>query len=238
MPLVVINGIRLFFAHVPKTGGSSVSDYLTRRGETPLAVNDGGFPGAHRQRDTIVSPQHMTARTVATLLPCDIDHSFAVVRDPLSRILSQFRFQAGHSRISRLGFSTWLRIVVHAARRDPRIYDNHIRPQTDMVPAGAVVFRLENGFTDMISWLDDVTRTTRPDIEMDHLLKRRTDPVTVLKQDAALITDFYRADYERFGYDMPSPDTYATDPAAAWRSTLGAATAYPLVNAQRRKWLK
>lgn len=238
MPLIVANGKRLFFAHVPKVGGSSVSDYLTRRFDGRIAMNDSRFLQSPGRRDTIVSPQHLTARTVATLLGADLDHSFTVVRDPLSRVLSQFRFQTGHSRISRLGFSTWLRIVLDAARTDPRVYDNHIRPQSDIVPQDAKVFRLENGFGDMIGWLDEVTGTTRPDITIGHLLKREQTPVRVTRQDAALIAAFYHEDYTRFGYDTPDPDGYDSDRRARTRDVLAAGIAAGLVKAQRRKWLK
>jgi len=238
MPLIVAHGKRLFFAHVPKVGGSSVSDYLNRRFDGPLAMNDSAFQQGPGPRDTIISPQHLTARTVATLLGPDVDHSFTVVRDPLARVLSQFRFQTGHSRISRLGFSTWLRIALAAARRDPRVYDNHMRPQTDIVPQDARVFRLENGFTDMIAWLDEVTGHPRPDIEMGHLLKRKSAPIPILRQDGELIADFYREDYDRFGYERPDFASYDPDPRAALRSAAGAVLAYPLVKAQQRRWLK
>ena len=238
MPIIAAEGKKLYFAHVPKVGGSSVVDYLTRRFGGPLAMNGGAFDNGARQPDMIVSPAHMTARSAAIMLLEDVDHSFTVVRDPLSRMLSQYRFQTGVSRMSRLGFSTWLRIVLAAARRDPRVYDNHIRPQSDIVPQDAVVFRFENRFEDMIAWLDEVTGRPAPEIGMQHLLKRARAPLAVRREDVERIAEFYRVDYERFGYAPPDPAEYPRDGVAPLRGLLGAAAALPLVAWQHRKWLR
>ncbi|WP_282063806.1 sulfotransferase family 2 domain-containing protein [Roseobacter litoralis] len=238
MPIITAGEKKLYFAHVPKVGGTSVVDYLTRRFDGPLAMNGSGFYNSGSKADMIIAPAHITARTAAVMLPHDIDHSFTVVRDPLSRMLSQYRFQAGISRMSQFGFSTWLRIVLQAARLDPRVYGNHIRPQSDIVPEQAVVFKLENRFTDMIVWLDEITGQPAPEVGVGHLLKREKAAVTVLRQDAEVIAAYYRADYERFGYALPDFDTYSNDTRVALRRLAGAGVAYPLVKRQQRRWVQ
>lgn len=235
MPFLVCNGKILFFAHVPKTGGSSVEDYLIRR-FGPLAMHHLPESRPTRSREILVPPQHLSASSIAALLPVGVDYSFALVRDPVSRILSEYRFQRGHSRVSRLSFSTWLAIVLAVARSEPRVYENHIRPQHEFIPRGAEVYRLEDGFAAMISRLDEVTESTASEIEVQHLLKRKSNPVTMSREDLALITDFYAEDYRRFGYPLPNFEDYPKDSIHSLRLGVGVVLSPMIVVRNRWVW--
>ena len=237
MPLLICNGKAIFFAHVPKTGGSSVEDYLFRR-FGPLSIHEPAKADTVRQRDVVVAATHLSASDLRRLLPPWLDYSFAFVRDPVARIISEYRFQVGASQASRLGFSTWLRVMLAAAARDPRIYENHIRPQADLVPADAEVFRLEDGFASIVSRLDAVTGTTAPEVEMRHLLKRDKAPLVLRRQDVARIVDYYRIDYDRFGYPLPDPGTYPADALGSGRDLVGTVLAPLVVGRHHRRWLR
>ena len=214
MPLITACGKRIYFAHVPKTGGSSVEDYLIRRFGGPLSLRDITHRARDRKRGLISLSTHFTARDLDDVLPHDVDHCFAVVRDPLKRVESQYRFQANISKTRRFSFSTWLRIMFEAARIDPRVYQNHIRPQSDLIREESAIFRLEDKFSDMITWLDEVTESSTPEIKVGHLLKRAHEPIFMSREDVELITRFYKTDYERFGYALPDLTAYTTDPKA------------------------
>src|SRR5687768_4185817 len=113
MPLVKANGRQIFFAHVPKTGGSSVEDYLVQRfGELSLIDRHKRerVPGT----GLITPSTHLTARDLEELLPTDLDHCFAYVREPVGRALSEYRYQLGVSRSTKFGFSTWVRLMLHS----------------------------------------------------------------------------------------------------------------------------
>lgn len=245
MPLVNVSGRYLYFAHVPKTGGTSVAEYLGRRFGPLSMVEEMDGQGRlaftrQRQRGILFAADHLTAEDIGRFLPQTLEHSFAVVRDPLKRIVSQYRFQSGVSRASRLDFPTWLRTVLGAARQDRRVYRNHIRPQSDLVPADAAIFRLEDGFDPMVSWLDEVTGTSAPEVKVHHLLKSRkaADVVPLHRQDIALVAAFYRADYERFGYPLPDPQAHEPDRLAPLRALPALALARAVVWKQRRDWLR
>ncbi|MBY8978161.1 sulfotransferase family 2 domain-containing protein [Rhodobacteraceae bacterium NNCM2] len=239
MPLVSKDGLNIFFAHVPKAGGSSVQDYLIRRfGKLQLLDLDRTKNGPLKQTGLIMPASHLTAADLEDLLPVKLDYSFAVVRDPVARALSEYRFQRGASRMSRLDFSTWLRVMIASARKDPRTYDNHIRPQTDLVSEACEIFRLEDGFDAMIARLDEVTGTTTPDIKVGHLLKRARTEIPLSAQDVALIEDFYAEDYARFGYAAPDRSGLSSDGLAGPRSLFGAAMSHAVVFKQRRDWLR
>ena len=235
MPLCMANGRPLYFAHVPKTGGSSVEDYLIRR-FGPMSLRTDLRQPRQRQPGVIQSLSHLAASDLPGLLPADTI-SFAVVRDPVARIKSEYRFQSNRSRTSRLHVSTWLRSMLAATRRDPRIYENHLRPQVDMVPEGAAVFRLEDGFEAMTRWLDEVTGTTAPELTVGHFLKRKSRPIPLSRQDLDLIARFYAADYDRFGYPPPDTADLPSDPRASLRDLAAGPLARMIVARHHRRWM-
>jgi hypothetical protein len=236
MPLIVKPGYTIYYAHVPKAGGTSVEDYLIRRfGPMMLSGRSHVRPG--KRRVMVSPPQHLAATDLADFLPEQIDYSFAVVRDPLDRIVSEYRFQSGFSLASRLSFSTWLRVVSFGRTREPRLYDNHVRPMVDIVPEGAEAFKLEEGFEGLVARLDAVTGTTTPDLAIEHLLKTERKPaVRVLREDAALIARVYAADYARFGYSLPELSAYPADAMASLRDVIARPLAAALVRRQRKAY--
>ena len=237
MPLYTTPTGPLYFSHVPRTGGSNLEDYLEARFGTPTMLDrnwmrswvDGGW----RSESLLSSPQHVTAADAVRLAPPEAN-LFAIVRDPVTRIQSEFRFQARRGfrrrRLTELGFSTWLGIAIAAAQRDPRIFDNHLRPQADMVPTRAEVFRLEAGHDDLVAWLDALTGTTAPSLSIGKGEPgQRHLAVSPSAADLRLISRFYASDYRRFGY--PVPGAAARNIGSLGRSVLCAAAA-PMV-----KWM-
>ena len=237
MPFVNANGKNIFFAHVPKTGGSSVEDYLYRR-FGPLSIIDKNKREGVRGTGLIVPSTHLTTVDLAELLPRDLAHSFTVVREPMARMMSEYRYQSGVSRMSRMGFSTWLHIMIAAAQIEPRVYENHIRPQSDLVPEGCEIFRLEDSFDPVISWLDTVTGSTEPEINVGHLLKRKHETITPSRQDVDLVTRYYAIDYERFGYQPIDISDLRNDLHFPLRGLITAALARAIVLRQKWKWVQ
>lgn len=233
MPLFIQPNLTLYFAHVPKTGGSSVRIYLHQRLGAPLLA--GWTYVKTRPRPMMLTPaEHATVEEIAPYLPERIDYKMAVVRDPLTRTFSQYRFQVGQSRLSRLGFSTWLRIMLRAARLEPKIHEDHIRPQVDLILEGSELFRLEDGFARLTRRLDQLCGESRPDLTVPHVLKSpRKKAIRCTRQDIALIRRFYAEDYERLGYTPPDPAGYPDDRLAGLRDLVAAPLARMLVAWQR-----
>lgn len=236
MPLAHHNGQSIFFAHVPKTGGSSVEDYLISRFGALSLIDENKRTGV-RGTGLIVPATHLAAIDIKELVPPDLAYSFAVVRDPLKRLESEFRYQSGVSQMSKLGFSPWLKVMLKAATTEPRLYENHIRPQSDLVPDDAEIFKLEDGFDAMIARLDAVTGTTTPDLSVPHINTRKKEPITMSRADVQAVTRFYAADYDRFGYVRPDPADYPATPSG-WRDHLAGPLAAALVAKQHRDWVK
>ncbi|MEM7269076.1 MAG: sulfotransferase family 2 domain-containing protein [Pseudomonadota bacterium] len=234
MPLVQTDTLTIFFAHIPKAGGTSVEAYLEAR-FGPLRMMD-MRPRGHKS-SVFTTPTHLSAEDVAELLPQRVDYSFAVVRDPLDRILSEYRYQKRMTRTSRLSFSTWLRLALKGAQIDPRVYDNHIRPQVDLIPEDAEVFRLEDGFDALIARLDEIEGKPSA-AEMPRLNAREKQEIGINAEDAALIAKFYGQDYQRLGYTPPNEASLKSDAFASVRSPFAALLAHLVVFKQRWNWAR
>lgn len=236
MPLALYQGKLIFFAHVPKTGGSSVEDYLIQR-FCDVSLIDRNKREGVSGTGLIIPSTHLSAVDLRELIPSNLDFNFAVVREPLARLMSEFRYQSGVSRMSNLGFSAWLKVMLKAAKREPRLYQNHIRPQSDLVPEDSEVFKLEDGFAPLIKRLDEVVGETIPDLTVPHLNTRKKESIELSVSDIEAVTEFYRNDYERFGYDHPNPDEHPTS-SFDWKGLLAPVLARALVAKQRRDWVK
>jgi hypothetical protein len=238
MPLFMSEGRTVFFAHVPKAAGTSVEDYLIRRLGKPSFADSHKRQGV-RGTGLIPPASHLSAQDLAELLPPKLDYCFAVVRDPVSRMQSEYRYQSGVSRSSRFSFSTWLRVMLKALSMDRRVYENHIRPQTEMVPEGAEVFHLERGgIEEMIGRLDQVMGGERTDVALQHMNKRPSQPIELRKQDITLIEEAYASDYERFGFERRDKSSLPDDTKSALRGAFAAGCAPLLVAKQRRDWVR
>ena len=124
MPIFKTVNKVIFFAHVPKCGGSSVEAYLkTRFGSLAFIDQDFYLLPSSRQW-TRSSAQHIAINKLDRLFPADFfDASFAVVRHPVDRLVSEYHFQRDQLRkISQSeSFSTWLAAFEHALKDDPLI---------------------------------------------------------------------------------------------------------------------
>lgn len=223
MPIFRIDTRLFHFAHVPKCAGSAVENYLMDR-FGPLGFLDRRHladPGLRWSRS---SPQHIDVASLHRLLPPDFfAGAVAVVRHPVDRIVSLFRFQRDIERSlpEDAGFGAWLDDLPERQRENPFYLDNHPRPMTELVPDGAAVFRLEQGLIPLISWLDvqagdsaGPRQVTMRGSYAQHLARHGRPagpPVTVSAEDRQRIAALYAADFDRFGYDPAG----GAEPAAA-----------------------
>ena len=164
MPIATISAKLVYFAHVPRCGGTSVENYLRGR-FGPLALLDRQFIADPLLRTWCrSSPQHMEVAVLDRLIPpAFFAATFALVRHPADRLASVFRFQRDIERTidPATGFTTWLDGLPKRLAEDPFHLDNHLRPMTDLVPANAVIFRLENGMEPVLTWIDELAGDTR-----------------------------------------------------------------------------
>lgn len=221
MPSLSLPDHLIWFAHCPKAGGTSVEAFMVARWGAQVGHLHWGWDlwwkqGGWRVADPPNSPQHLVWEDAVKQLPRAPDQVFALVRDPVTRLQSEYRWQGQKRRGTRLGkalaylpFSLWLRLMLAVVRRHPYAFDNHLRPQSEFVPEGARVFRLEDGLEAPLAWLREVVGDSRT-IDVPHSLSTgRASPVVAA--DRARIAAVYAADYRRFGYPLPDA-AYRRDP--------------------------
>lgn len=221
MPLARLGARVLFFAHVPKTGGTSVEAYLRAQGAA-LALHGAG-EGWSR-----VPLQHLhRAAWEEIAAPGAWDAGFVVLRDPMARLASEFRMRvepmrpklrpaglarmalnraagrATHAvriggRIDYLDFDAWALRMLEACRRDPWVQSNHIRPQAEFVDPAFRVFRFEDGLEPVFRWID-AEFGLPPAQGVFHERRSAAMDVTWTPETEARARAFYAADYALIG---------------------------------------
>lgn len=176
------------------------------------------------------SPQHLIWADATRQMSRRPETTFAVVRDPVARLSSEYRYQRRHRRgtrsgraLARLPFPFWVRLMLAVAHRHPYAFDNHLRPQCDFVPEDATVFRLEEGLQAVADWLSAQTGETLcpPARALVTGQAAPIDPATRARIEAAFSQDFERFGYPRQTLQSPPRDladwlASALAPAIVW----------------------
>jgi len=203
MPVYRIGTSNVLFIHVPKTAGMAIGSHL------------GGFGKAVFEeriafRGGVFGPRHQPATVLQKVyLPEMIDYAFVVVRHPVARLVSEYRYQrrSGAIQLSRLrmfGFEAWLRYALHRARTNPDWRVGHFRPQVKYECFNCEVFRYEEGLGRVIRRISEVTGVDLPDtLPSTNVSLQR--PVRISQASLQLIAVHYGADFERFGYAVEVP---------------------------------
>jgi hypothetical protein len=195
MPLFGTSAGNVLFIHVPKTGGSSIEQHLSSA--VGVARSE-----ALVDRSVQSSPQHFHGEVLTRVLQdVPLCYSFMVVRHPVERIRSEYKFQTRrHVKSYRLlSFSLWLRYHLGRARHNRSHRDNHFRPAREFEAWSPEVFRLEEGLSACFERLQAMAGIVPPTEEI-HVKKSRPMKVDIGKADTELIYEFYREDFERYGY--------------------------------------
>lgn len=203
MPIFRVNDKLAFFCHVPKCAGSAVNRYIEAR-FGKLAFLDEGYL-ADRDPWNRTSPQHIASEDLRKLFPDDFfDVSFTVVRHPVARMLSEYHYL--HDLVmsipDSLSFSDWLWGIPQTYSKTRWALDNHLRPMCEMVPNSSVVFKLENGLDNVVSFLDALAndKSGPRSIERTHQRPRTVELAVPSVEDIALIERLYSRDFDRFEY--------------------------------------
>lgn len=211
MPILRSQGKLILFVHIPKTGGSSVEDYLRCKGKMCF------YTAKRPPEGLAVTPQHFHRTVLDALFDNSFfDARFAVLRDPMSRLMSEYRWRSGKKRgtatrapnlaqsalrkispglgYRALDFDNWVHETMQAYAKDPWIYDNHIRPQADFVREGDRLFALENGLEPVFRWIDKITGTTA---ESGSFWSKRSsgERLMISQKTTDRVRQFYARDY-------------------------------------------
>lgn len=201
MPLYIKDGKAVLHMHVPKTAGTAMRAFFQRNGFREELFDGGGPQSLNHLRRC--APQHMdAAQIMAVLRPARIDFVFMTVREPMSRLVSEYRMQARAIK-NLAALPAWFMQMTREFIDNPHVAENHIRPQSDFWLPNCHIFRVEDGLgQSLVSRMEQCTGLRLPNPEITS--HNAGDGAPVDPQDVErirpLAEDFYRQDYLRFGY--------------------------------------
>jgi len=203
MPIFNINNKRVLFIHIPKTGGTSIENWLSNFGE--MQFYQPGIPTFMK-----CTPQHLTLNDCNVLFSEGFfDIIFAIVRNPYHRLLSEYFFRTADQLKTfkrRVDFSDWLVLHLNEAQTNKHHLDNHFRPQTDFIGEQMKIFKLEDGLEKVISYLKKELKI-RTSKKIQLLNKSKAKKKLSWSVEALnMVNRFYKNDFEQLKYQIQTPE--------------------------------
>lgn len=196
MPIFRFKGMNILFVHIPKTGGSAIEEYYSRYAKLSLERFNS------RELDHACIPRHLHGPALEKIIdPQMIDLAFMVVRNPVDRLLSDYKYYVKRKKreTNPPSFSYWMRYRLWRSTLNSFYMDNHFRPQWEFHCHNAKVFLYENGLERAVAEINDIIG-----LKEDPVLKRiNKSPLINIQpssRDVDFIQKFYREDFERFHY--------------------------------------
>lgn len=207
MPVFRKGERKFLFIHIPKTGGSSIEQAFIDGGYGML-YRDGRMGKKSWNHIRQCTPQHMHRDMLESLFRIDrFDGVFTIVREPLARLKSEYIWRHRHTDLSVDGASVekWAGSTFARYKKDPFIFDNHIRPQVDFLLERGKVFRFEDGLDNIAETLNatwDIGLPTQlPRVrEGSALTSYSSKDVEVTAKLRKLVHNFYGDDHRKLGY--------------------------------------
>lgn len=207
MPAFRIRNKNVLFIHVPKTGGTTVESFLETHGKMSL----------HNQGVKLLKPlsnsflirslplQHFHADLLTEMFATDFfDYTFMIVRDPLERLKSEYRYSRALGRLdTKLNFEHWVRLMLGLAAFAPNLRSNHFRPQSQFKCFNAEVFKLEDGMDHILASVCARLGIPAPG-KVPHERKMTGDAFDVTQATKANVRTVYDTDYRMFAYGDPN----------------------------------
>jgi hypothetical protein len=201
LPLYTKDGRSVFYVHVPKTGGTAIEAFFNQNGFRVEYFDTGGPQSLNRYRRC--APQHMHAAQIMMLLrPARFDYLFMTVREPLRRLVSEYKM-----RVRTVGdapsLTQWFERISKQYVEDNYVAENHIRPQSEFWLPTCEVYKQEDGFGDiLVGRLEERLGMTFSQRRVGMYNDDETTLVDAaeIKRVRPLVLRFYRQDYLNFGY--------------------------------------
>lgn len=215
MPIFFKDGIRVLYIHIPKTGGTSIKAFFEANGYT-TAYHATQKEAGHLNKLRLCSPQHMHSDTLKHLFRLNsFNYIFATVRDPLSRIISEYYMRRTWTLTNSPAetfplFQQWSENALSLYSKNNFIHDNHIRPQYQFILDNCDIYKQEEGYDeDWINLLSGRSGLTFECKKIPRLMKatpagttesRLADKYEINPVTEELIRSFYALDYKTFQY--------------------------------------
>ena len=203
MPYFHNKDVNLLFIHIPKTGGTSISDYFVKKYNIPL--NELSFAGFNIANNINVPTDHFTYKNIYIdyLLNLDLSNLkiLTVVRNPYERLISHlFFFKLINLKSTPYEVECYILEIFTNFKDNIHINTNHILPQYEFINNidnldNLTIIKFEKlnesmhklGYTDFNNNLNNNTLQVN---YYDYLNNK----------SIIMINDFYYKDFELFEY--------------------------------------
>lgn len=204
MTLFIKDSYSILFLHVPKCGGSSI-DRLFKENGYSSALEMRGLPP---QDCLVASPQHQTSQNLKSMINMNnLDEIFIMVRNPYKRIISEFNWQFRDTeRYSMPEINSWITESLEKASRDSSYSDNHFRACIDFIDADLPcnIFKLEDGMEFVAEYFvrehGSINQINMPNEKDAKSFSNSIREPNLNAAAIAAINQFYKYDFEAFGY--------------------------------------
>ena len=198
MPIFSKNETEILFIHIPKCAGTSVEKKLK-------SVYQHFNLHSCTMSELPCTPQHFHA----SLLPIAVKklktiESFAIVRNPLLRIISEYFWRNRHRAKrgdERLEPNKHIINLISAYKIVKYVIDNHIRHQIAFILPKTKVFYLENGIQDALDFASNaIGYTKEKNADEPNSNNSKAEEIYLTRETINKVEEFYQVDYAMFNY--------------------------------------
>ena len=192
------------FIHVPKTGGTAIETHLRSIGLSGYFDPPTYMPVRPYLK---VPPAHYDYGYLNRLFDLTALYSFAVVRHPVKRLISEYKWALEKSNrkadLAHMDFSSYIRFMFEEYRRDENMFSGHFKPQIRFVgDKVSKIFKYEAGLDNVVRHvLRDVGLTFNAQVTLPVVNNTSSRKVVPSDSDIDLIAELYAEDFEAFGYE-------------------------------------
>jgi len=217
MPILRYKNKISHFVHIPKCGGSSIEDYLSRV-NIKIGFYDNEFTyNPSSIKWNITSPQHIDGYSLSRLFPHDFfDFAFVIVRNPIARFLSAYKFQMLVEK--KFSFNTDINDFIKNDLKDilneKTMFDNHFTKQIDFLHPNLSydIFKLENGTDRIKKYIDNkfriefttkkIRHKNKENLKSKYLTFKKKNNFTISLDSKKILKEIYYDDFKKFLYDI------------------------------------
>lgn len=195
--------VPIFFIHIPKCGGTTLECFFGNVGfKSFLAPKD--------YRDVRgflkVPPAHFDMTILEKLFRMDSMYSFAVVRCPYGRMLSDFKWAKTKTNntayFENMSFDEFCSDSFNKYMVDNNYLANHITPQSKYIGSNVnKIFHLEDGLETAIKEVfSDNNLKINGNLLLPKINQSNKEAIKIKSKTKDMIYDFYEEDFRNFGF--------------------------------------